>query len=439
MKRGISISLILITIFSAFPVLFANGQISAPGADFTEKTVYPAFQETDSIYIFCTNEGVNIGELVVSTNLTGEKSFTWEKFNNLANRFEPFSSEVTSNDESSVSNLTDGCYRATVTKNDTAEVYRAWVMNNWFTAKAEVTESDCEFFKLGGSFNTANLVYYDLSDTTKLELFKDINVEWKLENELVAKVSNPQIYDPPTQDTDYKFTVADRFGCSASSTVTYISIVTKANFEIDGKFSTGEQQGEAPLIVTFTNTSENGTPGEYEWFFFRDMGQIKKEAGTSAEPIDSILFMAYDDNLIYTYENTGSYMVKLVSKKISEFHTCTDTLYLEDFIVADSSYFDVPNFFSPDGNGTNDQFVVKFWSMQDVKITIVNRWGKTAHVWEETNVRGFEGTWLESVWDGKIGGRFASPGVYYYVIEGLGRDGMKRWKHGFFHLFRAKD
>jgi len=141
-------------------------------------------------------------------------------------------------------------------------------------------------------------------------------------------------------------------------------------------------------------------------------------------------------------------MVKLVSKKKSPYHilddsifdgVCTDTVYMEDFIVTDTSYFDVPNVFTPNGDGTNDNFVVKFWSMMDVKITIVNRWGKKVHFWEKSNVNRFEGTWMESVWDGRIGGRYASPGVYYYVAEGKGRDGEERWAHGFFHLFRGKE
>ena len=65
------------------------------------------------------------------------------------------------------------------------------------------------------------------------------------------------------------------------------------------------------------------------------------------------------------------------------------------------------------------EFVVKFWSMQSIKIDIFNRWGKRVHHWESGDVRGFEGTWTETVWDGRgMGGRYASPGVYYYVVEG---------------------
>ena len=71
--------------------------------------------------------------------------------------------------------------------------------------------------------------------------------------------------------------------------------------------------------------------------------------------------------------------------------------------------------------------------------TITQASGRKVHYWESNNVRGFEGTWTETVWDGKLlGGRYASPGVYYYNIVGEGRDGTRRRAHGFFHLFREK-
>jgi hypothetical protein len=87
----------------------------------------------------------------------------------------------------------------------------------------------------------------------------------------------------------------------------------------------------------------------------------------------------------------------------------------------------------------NDVFGVKFASMKSMKITIVNRWGKKVHFWEKSDIRGFNDSYEEMVWDGRIGSHLASPGVYYYVVEGIGRDDKKRRAHGFVHLFREKD
>jgi len=415
--------------------LFGNAQLSAPASDATDETNYPLYSETDSIFVFCTeNEVSEVGVLRAQTALEGTKTFNWEKYNNETAEFEFYFSESTEAASSQITGLANGGYRVTISQGETTEVYRAWVFNNWISASGSVAESNCEYFKLVGTFLSAGMKYYDLEDNSELEVFKDIRVQWKDGEEIIAAVLSPQIFDPPTKDTDYTLRVYDKFGCEFTTEVTYISIITKASFTAE------PMEGEAPLEVVFNNTSENGDLDQFEWFFFRNLDDIKKESEESEEPIDSIMVVAFDQNPVYIYENTGSYMVKLVSKKVSEFHTCVDTFYLEEYILVDSSFVEVPNVFTPNGDGTNDNFVVKFWSMQSVEISIFNRWGRKIHFWESGDVRGFENTYLETAWDGRLmGGRYASPGVYYYTVIGEGRDGKRRSESGFFHLFRGKD
>ena len=169
-----------------------------------------------------------------------------------------------------------------------------------------------------------------------------------------------------------------------------------------------------------------------------DLDEIKKESEGTLQPVDSIMIVAYNENPVFTYEQSGTYQVKLIAKNISDSLTCADTAYLENYIIVDTSFVAVPNVFTPNGDGTNDLFVVKFWSMKSIKIEIFNRWGKRIHFWKSDDVRGFPDTYTATVWDGTLGGRYASPGVYYYVVEGTGRDNKKRRENGFFHLFTDK-
>lgn len=433
-----NVSTFLRPLFIVIAVVFsatANAQISAPGASGSDKTSYPVFAETDSIFVFCNQaEGVKKGSLRASTNLTGTKTYLWEKFNQGTVSFDFYFSESKIDMSSEIRDLADGCYRVTITQGVNSKVYRAWVFNNWFRAEATVTESKCEYFQLTSKHETGSFQYYDLTTGGIVLLNKVVKVQWKKGSEIIATISNPKISNPPTANTDYTFRVYDQYGCDATAVAPYISVVTKASFSVD------ESSGEAPLIVTFTNNSENGTAGQYEWFFFRDLDEIKEESEGSNAPVDSIMIVAYDQSPVYTYEYSGTYMVKLVSKKLSPGLVCVDTFYLEDYIKVDTSFVAVPNVFTPNGDGTNDDFVVKFWSMQNIEIDIYNRWGKRVHHWESGNVRGFEDTWTQTVWDGRgIGGKYASPGVYFYNVSGLGRDGVKRHKDGFFHLFRGKD
>lgn len=438
MKRG----LFVVLIFALFSMA-VKAQITAPGADGSDVTQYPDFSETDDIYIFCTVDSTSeIGALTVSTALVGTKTFLWEKYNETSASFELVFQESSDGNTSQISNLEDGCYRSTVTLGAETEIDRAWVFSNWTVADASVTYSDCELFRMSGAFKTAILNYYDLSSNAVLGVFKNTQVEWKEEGQKISSLLNVEYIDPPTKDTEFTFRVFDKFSCEASVPVLYESIVTKAEFTVDAKWTQsprGKYVGEAPLEVSFINQTENGTPGYFEWFFYRDIDEIKEESEGAVEPVDSIMFVAYDDAPVYTYENSGSYLVKLVSKHISEFHTCVDTFRLDDYLIADTAFIVVPNVFTPKGSpGVNDNLVVKFWSMQSLEINIFNRWGKRVHYWESGDVRGFEETYQETVWDGKIGNRYASPGVYYYVVTGKGRDGKKKAKNGFVHLFREK-
>lgn len=411
----------------------STAQLTAPGSSAVEATNYPAFSETDSIFIFCTQDEVTeVGALQVETNLAGTKTYSWEKYNNETGEWEFYFSESADAQQSTISSLANGGYRVTITQGETTEVYRAWVFNNWITASADITESTCDYFQLTGSFLSGGMKYYDLSSNAEIDVFRDVKVEWKAGESIVSTILTPRISNPPAEDTEYTLRVYDRFGCDVTTSVMYESIVTVADFTVD------PQSGEAPLIVTFNNQSVNGDPGAYEWFFYRDLDEIKRESENSDQPVDSIMLVAYDDNPIYTFENSGTYNIRLVSKNIGENQTCVDTAYIDEYIVVDTSFVAVPNVFTPNGDGTNDQFIVKFWSMESIKISIFNRWGKRIHFWESGNVRGFEDTWMETVWDGRIGGRWASPGVYYYTVEGTGRDNKKRKAHGFFHLFTDK-
>ncbi len=423
--------------FILFLILFSNvlkAQISAPIADGSDVTQYPVFPEADEIFIFCAADSLSQrASLTVNTQLQGTKTFLWEKYNDQSAAFEFFFQESSDGNVSQINNLSDGCYRSTITLGGTTEIDRAWVFNNWTVVNGFISNSDCESFKLNGEFKTAVLSYNDLSNNSIIEVYKDIQVEWQVDGSKIASTLNPQIYDPPTENTNYTLVVYDKFDCEAGYTVVYNSIVTKAEFTAD------PMNGEGPLTVTFNNSSENGSPGYFEWHFYRDITEIKEESEGATEPVDSIMFVAYDDAPVYTYQNSGSYWVKLISRNVSESSTCVDTFKLEDFIVVDTSFVAVPNVFTPNGDGTNDNFIVKFWSMKSIEINVFNRWGKRVHYWESGNVEGFDGIYTETVWDGRIGGRYASPGVYYYDVVGHGRDGKKRSKHGFVHLFRSKN
>lgn len=411
-----------------------NAQITS-SADEVVPTEYSS-GEQDNIHVFCGQKGELNAALIANSSNNEPASFEWQKYNPLTGNFDFLSTESSGSTTSTISGLENGGYRVKVISTSGEKSYTAWVFNNYIEAKAEITDSDCNSLTLKGSFDTPKLEYTDLTTGQPKELTKNIQIRWLDAEVVVSRVLVSQVFDPPTKDTDYTLEVTDKFGCVAEADIHYLPIATKA------LFSVSVDKGEAPLEVTFNNESENGDPGKFEWFIFRDLDEIKRESEENNGVVkDSILIKLYNDSPVYTFENSGSYKVKLVSKKVSELQTCFDTVYLEGYIIADTSFVDAPNVFTPNGDGMNDEFIIKFWSMKEIKISIFNRWGKLLHVWESGNVINFENTVKsvpQSVWDGKVGGKVCTPGVYYYVVEGRGRDNERRRTSGFFHLFRGK-
>ncbi len=437
---------VFILLFFSCLVVFHNkslAQISSQ-ADAVVPTEYSSGSQ-DNIHVFCGEKGFNNASLVASYPQGESGNFEWLKYNTSTGNFDSFSSDQSGNQTSSISGLADGCYRVKINPASGAKIYTAWVFNNYIEAKAEITDSNCSSFTLKGTFDSPEFSYVDLNTKQAISLKKDVKVSWKEGQMLLSNYATQIKSDPPTKNTTYTFLVTDKLGCTTQATVEYISLVTKAAFTYkilqqgpNKDKRSDPSRNEAPLTVEFTNTSENG--GSFEWYFYKSLDVIKreKEAGTFKDSIQEVL---YNRDPVYTYEASGEYLVKLISKKTTGTTTCSDYRYIDDYIKVDTSFIDAPNVFTPNGDGKNDKFAIKFFSMKSVKFTILNRWGKVLHTWESGDVQGFYNSATgisRAVWDGKVGGRMATPGVYFWVAEGVGRDGVRRKENGFFHLFRDK-
>ena len=318
-------------------------------ADAVVSTEYSS-GEQDKIHVFCGEGGEQNASLIASYPPGETGNFEWLKYNPTTGAFDPHSNDQSGNQTSSISNLADGCYRVKITTTSGLKTYTAWVFSSSIEVTAEIAASDCNSFTLKGTLGTpTTLQYVDLTNGQPRFLNKDIKVKWRDGSTIVNSSSATfQNFNLPTKNTTYTLEVTDRFGCTGKAEVEYISLVTKASFtyKLEGQEKKSDPNRiEVPLTVTFINTSENGDPGKYEWFFFKDLQQINNEIDARIFK-DSIQDIIYSDNPVYTYENTGDYMVKLVSKKITELITCTDTFYMEDYIVADSSFIDAPNVFT---------------------------------------------------------------------------------------------
>ncbi|PID94780.1 MAG: hypothetical protein CSA89_00640 [Bacteroidales bacterium] len=160
--------------------------------------------------------------------------------------------------------------------------------------------------------------------------------------------------------------------------------------------------GSAPLVVGFSANANTPVASFFEWKIYR-----------SDSPHN--YFRYSEPDIHYTFKETGDYIARL--QVLNSDQSC---LYEDSIKISTlESLLEIPNAFSPNGDGINDEFRVIFKSIASYNIMIVNRWGRT--VYKSTN---------PSVgWDGRIGNKPAAEGTYYYIIEATGTDKYTQGAH----------
>lgn len=165
-----------------------------------------------------------------------------------------------------------------------------------------------------------------------------------------------------------------------------------------------QYDGSAPFKATFKACPEhtgNYTP-LYEWRFTR--------SGETAP-----FLVRYDQDIEYEFLQSGTFSVEL---RVS-FVQGTDTIAYEmdePFSIAISeSKLEVPNAFTPNGDGVNDVFRVKegYKSIVSFKAMVFDRWGKKLYEWTDP----------AGGWDGRSAGHAVPDGGYYLNIQARGADG----------------
>lgn len=164
--------------------------------------------------------------------------------------------------------------------------------------------------------------------------------------------------------------------------------------------------GSAPLHVTFKAQPENvGTrTALYEWRFTR---------GTETQPF----LIRYEEDTEYDFRESGSFSVELRVSFVENTDTVQYTMDTPFTLTISESKLEVPNAFTPNGDGVNDVFRVKegYTSIISFRAQIFSRWGKKLYEWTD----------LEGGWDGRSGGHDMPDGGYYLHIEARGADGHK--------------
>lgn len=102
----------------------------------------------------------------------------------------------------------------------------------------------------------------------------------------------------------------------------------------------------------------------------------------------------------------------------------------DDIVVLNDCYLDIPNVFTPNGDGLNDYFFPRNYlsrGLTTFSMNIYNRWGQL--IFQTTNLEG-------AGWDGRFNNVSQPEGVYVYVIDATFKDGQKEHHQGNVTLLR---
>ena len=245
----------------------------------------------------------------------------------------------------------------------------------------------------------------------------------QVDKQVVVEANTIKIEDPPFKDTYYILT-GDQFAADLnieqavvqSSLYQAIRVVSKIKTEATIRVETNEGDrpdiittlsGSAPLEINFTAMANTPVANYYRW-----------EISSGGSPF----IVRTGESHRYTFTEAGTFTVKLSAENAYCNHT--DSVVIK---VSESAIY-APNVFTPNGDGINDEFRVAYKSIVEFDCWIFNRWGSKVYHSSDP----------QKGWDGKVNGKPASEGAYFYVIKARGADGIEYNLKGDINLLRGK-
>lgn len=191
---------------------------------------------------------------------------------------------------------------------------------------------------------------------------------------------------------------------------------------IDANMGHGNFKWDDNSSVPTKTITESGTywlSAQNSCGFFSDTIEVKFDEPIAIEVVDTLIcdgdsavfdlseisedFQWYDGSRqeVRTFDQEGDYEV-ILNNKCGSF----SRIYRVDVSYCECPFF-IPNAFTPNGDGTNDEFKVGHsCDLSEYTIQVYNRWGQMV----------YEGHDTELGWDGTFAGNEVAAGIYTYRI-----------------------
>ena len=222
----------------------------------------------------------------------------------------------------------------------------------------------------------------------------NVSYQWSPSNGLSSDII-PDPIAKPSDSTKYKLIVTNEYGCKDSA---YVLINVYRNPVADAGPDKVILQGDTATL----NGKVKGTAVNFSWTPSTFLSADNVNQPKADPPVDTK----------YTLKVVSAVGCGTVSDDVN-------VKVYKDFLI--------PNAFTPNGDGVNDQFkILTLDNYKLVRLIIYDRWGKL--VFESENV--YKG------WDGMNKGVQQPVGTYVYYLELLSPTGKKITKKGSVMLIR---
>jgi gliding motility-associated-like protein len=213
-------------------------------------------------------------------------------------------------------------------------------------------------------------------------------------------------------DKNGNFTWAKKIGNNGYGGGTIRSVITIKNSRqyVGGAF---KQSGDfdptaGTYILTASGAGHNSFFAKYSSTdtlnFANDTTFCAGQQLILANPFPNANYQWQDSlsNPVFTASQAGEYFVTMTM------HNCVFKDSIQIQVKDCSTILQMPNVFSPNSDGVNDNFFpVTAENITQASLIIFNRWGQKL----------FAGSDLSKGWDGKLNGKNCSDGTYFWIVE----------------------
>lgn len=173
--------------------------------------------------------------------------------------------------------------------------------------------------------------------------------------------------------------------------------------------------GSAPIVIRFNaGVAEPSSALRFEW-------QVSR-----FPDMETLELTRFDEETELDFVEAGTLYVRVIITDSESELTYESSPFS---VTVSESKLEMPNAFSPNGDGINDVYKITYESIISLDAYIFNRWGQQIYHMDLSNV--------DEGWDGTYHGKQVKDGVYFIMVKAVGSDGVEYTKRKDINILRG--